>query len=96
MRNMEGKEYWHGKYSTVQVIKQPNYKAGGPRNILIRTKADGYYIVPQRSLRKLKGADWKKRIENLNFRLARSDSCHAEKIMRDFAKELERAKDRKE
>lgn len=52
MKNMEGKEYWHGKYGTVQVIKQPNYKADGPRNVLIRTKADGYYVVPQRSLRK--------------------------------------------
>ena len=56
MKNMEGKDYWHGKYGTVKVLKQPGYK-GGPRNVLIRTKADGYYIVPQRSLRKLKGEE---------------------------------------
>lgn len=30
----------------------------------------------------------KEMIENLNFRLAHSDSCHAEDIMRDFDKEL--------
>lgn len=30
----------------------------------------------------------KKMLEHLNFRLAHSDSCHAEDIMRDFDKEL--------
>ena len=32
----------------------------------------------------------KKMIENLNFRLAHSDSCHAEDIMRNFNKELKK------
>lgn len=40
-------------------------------------------------------SNFKKMIENLNFRLAHSDSCHAEDIMRDFAKELEEDKNKK-
>lgn len=51
---MEGKKYRHSKFGEVEVIRQPNYKSGGPRNILIRTKNGTECIVPQRSLRKLK------------------------------------------
>ena len=50
---MEGKIYRHHKLGEVKVIRQPNYKAGGPRNVLIRDMMETEYIVPQRSLRKL-------------------------------------------
>lgn len=58
-RNMVGKRYKHSKLGIVEVIKQPNYRAGGPRNVLIRLiKQAGFtneveFIIPQRSLRKL-------------------------------------------
>lgn len=54
MKNMEGKEYNHPKFGRIQVLRQPNYKAGGPRNVLIRLKNGIETIVPQRSLRKIK------------------------------------------
>lgn len=50
-RNMEGKLYQHHSFGLVRVITQPNYKAGGPRNVLIRTRFGQEVIVPQRSLR---------------------------------------------
>ena len=50
-RNMEGKLYRHPSFGLVRVITQPNYKAGGPRNVLIRTHSGQEVIVPQRSLR---------------------------------------------
>lgn len=50
-RNMEGKFYQHHSFGLVRVIIQPNYKAGGPRNLLIRTSSGQEVIVPQRSLR---------------------------------------------
>ena len=51
---MEGKKYRHPRFGEVQVIRQPNYKAGGPRNLLIRLKDGTESVVPQRSLRKIK------------------------------------------
>ena len=54
-RNMEGKKYRHPKFGEVEVTLQPNYEAGGPRNVLIFLKNEAkYYVVPQRSLRVLK------------------------------------------
>lgn len=53
-RQMEGKKYRHPRFGEVRVIRQPNYKAGGPRNVLVRLKDGTEMIVPQRSLRKLR------------------------------------------
>lgn len=53
IRNMEGKIYRHHKFGKVKVIRQPNYKAGCLRNILVRDTTGTEYIIPQRSLRKL-------------------------------------------
>ena len=56
-RNMVGKRYMHSKLGIVEVIKQPNYKAGGPHNVLVRLIDGEETIVPQRSLRKLAWAE---------------------------------------
>lgn len=53
-RQMEGKKYRHPRFGEVRVIRQPSYKAGGPRNVLIRLKNGTETVVPQRSLRKLR------------------------------------------
>lgn len=48
---MEDKLYRHPRFGLVKVLIQPNYKAGGPRNVLIRLEDGTETIVPQRSLR---------------------------------------------
>ena len=62
--NMEGKKYRHSKFGEVQVTKQPNYKAGGPRNVLICLENGSEFVVPQRSLRKLK-KEGKQKVKNI-------------------------------
>ena len=58
VRNMEGRIYRHPKLGDVRVIIQPNYKAGGPRNVLVNCMEDGHrVVVPQRSLRKIRKED---------------------------------------
>jgi len=52
-RNMVGKKYIHSKLGIVEVIAQPNYEVGGPRNVLVKSLRGKEVIVPQRSLRKL-------------------------------------------
>lgn len=55
MGKMVGKLYNHSRFGLVRVLIQPNYKAGGPRNVAIQLlEAGGSTIVPQRSLRKIK------------------------------------------
>jgi len=53
-RNMEGKRYRHPRLGIVEVIRQPGYVKGAPRNVLIRLKHGHETTVPQRSLRKIK------------------------------------------
>jgi len=59
---MVGKKYRHSKLGVVEVIRQPGYRCGSPRNVLVRLiQPPGFrghsreVIVPQRSLRRLKG-----------------------------------------
>ena len=59
---MEGKKYKHPRFGIVKVLKQPGYVKGSPRNVLIRLGSGLEFIVPQRSLRKLK----KEKIKTLN------------------------------
>ena len=55
MGKMIDKLYRHPRFGTVKVLIQPNYKAGGPRNVAIQIFETGKStIVPQRSLRKIK------------------------------------------
>lgn len=49
---MIGREYRHPKLGRVVVMKQLNYKAGGPRNVLVRNRRGDETVVPQRSLRR--------------------------------------------
>lgn len=51
---MVGKRYIYSKLGVVEVIIQPNYEAGGPRNVMVKTIKGKLIVVPQRSLRKLK------------------------------------------
>jgi len=58
MGNMEGKMYLHPRFGKVRVIIQPNYKAGGPRNVLVQQiDIDEEVVVPQRSLRVIKAEE---------------------------------------
>lgn len=60
---MIGREYRHPKLGKVVVIEYPNYKAGGPRNVLIHTEQGDLIVVPQRSLRRRNKMDIKVNLE---------------------------------
>lgn len=54
-RNMIGKKYRHHKFGIVKVLTQPNYIKNAPRNVIIEFEDGTRNVVPQRSLRKIKG-----------------------------------------